>query len=107
MRRRRGIGNNGGENAHSLCEEYVPDDVKAGIDFYRRVHPGATAQQAAAFVQKGIDSGRQPLSSNLKGASDFLHGAGIPSGFWENVGAIGNAQRIASRGQQPTAFDHL
>jgi hypothetical protein len=65
------------------------EDVKAGMEFYRSVHPGASAQQAAAFVQKGIDAGRQPVSSNLKDASDFLRSAGQPTGWWENVGAAG------------------
>jgi hypothetical protein len=72
-----------------LLQQPDPGSVKAAMDTYQRIHPQATRQQAADFVQAGISSGKAPASTHLQNIADWLHSGGQPTGFWENIGGLG------------------
>jgi hypothetical protein len=66
----------------------LPESVKMQTDLYKRTHPEATGEQVAAFGQNIADKGKNG-SPLLHGAVDWLHSAGQPEGFWQNVGGFG------------------
>ena len=76
-------------NKPSPPQPIDPESIKATMAFYKRIHPSATQADAQAFVQKAIDSGKQPFSSTVQDVSNWLHSSGQPQGFWEGVGSLG------------------
>jgi hypothetical protein len=76
-------------NPHGQSLNPNPVIIKDAISDYRKQHPEVSQQQAVAYVQAQVDKGKEPVSTHLKDAADFLRSGGQPTGFWENVGSIG------------------
>jgi hypothetical protein len=72
-----------------LLSQPSPESIRDTVAFYQRIHPQATKQEAAAFVEQAINSGKQPFSTHLTDVADWLRSGGQPTGFFEHVGAIG------------------
>jgi hypothetical protein len=53
---------------------------------YQSAHPTATPEQVSQYVNQKSTQG---LSTHVQSAADWLRSAGQPSGFWQNVGALG------------------
>jgi hypothetical protein len=72
----------GNENTRRL-------DPQGIASLYKELHPAATPQQIAAYVNNVISDPKSAPSQTVMDVSQWLHSAGQPAGFWENVGSIG------------------
>jgi len=53
---------------------------------YKAAHPTASSEQISQALTEQMN---KPMSTHIQDAADWLRSSGQPTGFWQNVGAIG------------------
>jgi hypothetical protein len=64
-------------------------DPKRIAQLYSLTHPGASAQQVAAYTNSVIQNPHTAPSKTIMDMSAWLHQGQQPSGFWEQLGSLG------------------
>jgi hypothetical protein len=60
--------------------------AQALADSYKQAHPTATPQEVSQYMNEQASKG---VSSHVQDAADWLRSSGQPTGFWQNVGSLG------------------